>query len=59
MEREKSTATEVKEAAGAEQPVKRLLCIGKIRRGVKTMVIAFPRQGGNARDTVSPGSEND
>ncbi len=36
---------------------KRILCIGKIHKGRKTMIFAFPRKGGNEDVTVSQGRE--
>ena len=34
------------ESVRKEKPTKRILCIGKIRKGKKTMIIAFPQKGG-------------
>ena len=38
---------------------KRILCIGKIHKGKKTMIFAFPRKGGNEDVTVSQGREEE
>ncbi len=38
---------------------KRILCIGKIHKGRKTMIFAFPRKGGNEDVTVSQGREKE
>ena len=38
---------------------KRILCIGKIYKGRKTMIFAFPRKGGNEDVTVSQGREEE
>ena len=38
---------------------KRILCIGKIHKGRKTMIFAFPRKGGNEHVTVSQGREKE
>ena len=42
-----------------EKPTKRLLCIGKIRKGIKTMIIAFPQKGGNGHVTISQSREEE
>jgi hypothetical protein len=38
---------------------KRILCIGKIHKGKKTMIFAFPRKGGDEDVTVSQGREKE
>ncbi len=38
---------------------KRILCIGKIHKGKRTMIIAFPREGGNEDVTISQGREKE
>ena len=38
---------------------KRILCIGKIHKGRKTMIFAFPRKGGDENVAVSQGREKE
>ena len=38
---------------------KRILCIGRIHKGKKTMIFAFPRKGGNEDVTVSQGRKEE
>jgi hypothetical protein len=57
MEFEKSMKVNA-ESVTEEKPTKRILCIGKIRKGKKTMIIAFPQKGGNEHVTVSPCRED-
>jgi len=47
------------ESVSEEKPTKRILCIGKIRKGKKTMIIAFPQKGGNEHVTVSQSREEE
>ena len=47
------------ESVSEEKPVKRILCIGKIRKGKKTMIIAFPQKGGNEHVTISQSREEE
>ncbi len=47
------------ESVRNEKPVTRILCIGKIRKGKKTMIIAFPQKVGNEHVTVSQGREEE
>ena len=46
------------ESVSEEKPTKRILCIRKIRKGIKTMIIAFPQKGGNEHVTVSQSRED-
>ena len=46
------------ESVSEDKPIIRILCIGKIRKGKKTMIIAFPQKGGNEHVTVSPSRED-
>ena len=52
MELEKSMKVNA-ESVTEDKPTIRILCIGKIRKGIKTMIIAFPQKGGNEHVTVS------
>ena len=47
------------ESVRKEKPTKRILCIGKIRKGKKTMIIAFPQKGGNGHVTISQSREEE
>ena len=47
------------ESVSEEKPTTRILCIGKISKGIKTMIIAFPQKGGNEHVTVSPSREEE
>ena len=47
------------ESVRKEKPTKRILCIGEIRKGKKTMIIAFPQKGGNEHVTVSQSREEE
>lgn len=47
------------ESVSEEKPAKRILCIGKIRKGIKTMIIAFPQKGGNEHVTVPQSREEE
>jgi uncharacterized DUF497 family protein len=38
---------------------KRILCIGKIHKGRKTMIIAFPQKGENEHVSVSQSREEE
>ena len=38
---------------------KRILCIGKIHKGRKTMIFAFLRKGGNEDVAISQGREEE
>jgi hypothetical protein len=58
MEIEKSQMVNA-ESVKEEKPVTRILCIGKIRKGEKTMIIAFPLKGGNEHVTVSQSREEE
>ena len=58
MEIEKSQMVNT-EPVREEKPTKRLLCIGKIRKGIKTMIIAFPQKGGNGHVTISQSREEE
>jgi hypothetical protein len=58
MEIEESTKVNAA-SVSKERPTKRLLCIGKIRKGIKTMIIAFPQKGGNEHVTVSQSREKE
>jgi len=42
-----------------DEPGKRILCIGKIHRGKKTMIIAFPEKGENEHVAVSQSREEE
>ena len=42
-----------------DEAEKRILCIGKIHKGKRTMIFAFPRKGGNEHVTVSQGREKE
>ncbi|MBN1382569.1 MAG: hypothetical protein JXA41_12910 [Deltaproteobacteria bacterium] len=37
----------------------RILCIGRIHKGRKTMILAFPRKGEKDHDTVSQSGEKE
>ncbi|MCK9391366.1 MAG: hypothetical protein WCW53_02120 [Syntrophales bacterium] len=41
------------------EPGERILCIGKIHKGKKTMIIAFPEKGGNEYVAVSQSREEE
>ncbi len=58
MELEKSQMVNA-ESVSKEKPVKRILCVGKIRKGKRTMIIAFPQKGGNEHVTVSQSREEE
>ncbi|MFZ3116380.1 MAG: hypothetical protein WA133_07235 [Syntrophales bacterium] len=58
MEIERSSLVNA-EAVRKETPVTRILCIGKIRKGKKTMIITFPQKGGNEHVTVSQSREEE
>ena len=58
MELERSQMVNA-ESVSKEKPTKRILCIGKIRTGKKTMIIAFPLKGGNEHVTVSQSREEE
>lgn len=47
------------ESVKEEKTATRILCIGKIRKGIKTMIIAFPQKGGNEHVTVSQSREEE
>ena len=47
------------EMVKTDEAGKRILCIGKIHKGRKTMIFAFPRKGGNEDVTVSQGREEE
>jgi hypothetical protein len=57
MEFEKSMKVNAESVSEDKQTI-RILCIGKIRKGIKTMIIAFPQKGGNAHVTVSQSRED-
>ena len=42
-----------------DEPGKRILCIGKIHKGKKTMIIAFPEKGENEHVAVSQSGEEE
>ncbi len=58
MEIERSSLVNA-EAVRKETPVTRILCIGNIRKGKKTMIITFPQKGGNEHVTVSQSREEE
>ena len=47
------------ESVRNEKPVTRILSIGKIRKGKKTMIITFPQKGGNEHVTVTQSREEE
>lgn len=47
------------ESVRKETPGTRILCIGNIRKGIKTMIIAFSQKGGNGHVTISQSREEE